>query len=139
MITKGIFGFCMLEVVDKELDIAGRLGQLMREKEFTQSSLSRASGVPQPTINRILVRVTRDPRRESVVKLANCFNVSPEFLYGSVGAEEPGQPKVEVGKTSVEKYSLNMMESVESIYKQVELLNPKQREKLANKIIMNLL
>ncbi len=129
----------MLEVVDKELDIAGRLGQLMREKEFTQSSLSRASGVPQPTINRILVRVTRDPRRESVVKLANCFNVSPEFLYGSVGAEEPGQPKVEVGKTSVEKYSLNMMESVESIYKQVELLNPKQREKLANKIIMNLL
>ena len=130
---------CVLETVVIDLDIAYRLAQLMREKEFTQSSLSRASGVPQPTINRILVRVTRDPRRESVVKLANCFNISPEFLYGSAIAEESSQFKLEVGKTSVEKYPLNTMEPVESIYKQVEALNAAQREKLVNKIITNLL
>lgn len=130
---------CVLETVVIDLDIANRLAQLMREKEFTQSSLSRASGVPQPTINRILVRVTRDPRRESVVKLANCFNVSPELLYGSACAEESSHSKLEVGKTSVEKYRLNTVELVESIYKQVEALNPEQREKLVNKIITNLL
>ena len=130
---------CALETVVIDLDIADQLAQLMREKEFTQSSLSRASGVPQPTINRILVRVTRDPRRESVVKLANCFNVSSEFLYGSARGEESSQSKFEVAKTSVEKYPLNMMEPVESIYKQVEALNPAQREKLVNKIITNLL
>ena len=130
---------CVLETVVIDLDIAYRLAQLMREKEFTQSSLSRASGVPQPTINRILVRVTRDPRRESVVKLANCFNISPEFLYGSAIAEESSQFKLEVGKTSVEKYPLNTIEPVESIYRQVEALNPAQREKLVNKIITNLL
>lgn len=130
---------CVLETVVIDLDIAYRLAQLMREKEFTQSSLSRASGVPQPTINRILVRVTRDPRRESVVKLANCFNISPEFLYGSAIAEESSQFKLEVGKTSVEKYPLNTIEPVESIYKQVEALNPAQREKLVNKIITTLL
>ena len=130
---------CVLETVVIDLDIADRLAQLMREKEFTQSSLSRASGVPQPTINRILVRVTRDPRRESVVKLANCFNVSPEFLYGSARAEEASHSKLEVGKTSVEKYRLNTVEPVESIYRQVEALNPAQREKLVNKIITNLL
>lgn len=130
---------CVLETVVIDLDIAYRLAQLMREKEFTQSSLSRASGVPQPTINRILVRVTRDPRRESVVKLANCFNISPEFLYGSAIAEESSQFKLKVGKTSVEKYPLNTIEPVESIYKQVEALNPAQREKLVNKIITTLL
>ena len=130
---------CVLETVVIDLDIADRLAQLMREKEFTQSSLSRASGVPQPTINRILVRVTRDPRRESVVKLANCFNISPEFLYGSAIAEESSQFKLKVGKTSVEKYRLNTVEPVESIYRQVEALNPAQREKLVNKIITNLL
>lgn len=130
---------CVLETVVIDLDIADRLAQLMREKEFTQSSLSRASGVPQPTINRILVRVTRDPRRESVVKLANCFNVSPEFLYCSARAEESSQSKLEVGKTSVEKYRLNTAEPVESIYRQVEALNPAQREKIVNKIITNLL
>lgn len=130
---------CVLETVVIDLDIADRLAQLMREKEFTQSSLSRASGVPQPTINRILVRVTRDPRRESVVKLANCFNVSPEFLYGAARAEEASHSKFEVAKTSVEKYRLNTVEPVESIYRQVEALNPAQREKLVNKIITNLL
>lgn len=130
---------CVLETVVIDLDIAYRLAQLMREKEFTQSSLSRASGVPQPTINRILVRVTRDPRRESVVKLANCFNISPEFLYGSAIAEESSQFKLKVGKTSVEKYPLNKIEPVESIYKQVEALNPAQREKLVNKVITTLL
>ena len=130
---------CVLETVVIDLDIADRLAQLMREKEFTQSSLSRASGVPQPTINRILVRVTRDPRRESVVKLANCFNISPEFFYGSAIAEESSQFKLKVGKTSVEKYPLNTIEPVESIYKQVEDLNPAQREKLVNKIITTLL
>ena len=130
---------CVLETVVIDLDIADRLAQLMREKKFTQSSLSRASGVPQPTINRILVRVTRDPRRESVVKLANCFNISPEFLYGSARAEESSQSKLEVGKISVEKYPLNEMQPVESIYRQVEALNPAQREKLVNNIITNLL
>ena len=129
----------MLGTVDTELDLADRLGQLMREKKFTQSSLSRASGVPQPTINRILARVTKEPRRESVVRMANCLNISPEFLYGSAHKEKPNQSHVKIVKIAVEKYPFNVMEPVESIYNKVAALDPGQREKLVDKIIANLM
>ena len=141
----------MLGTVDTELDLADRLGQLMREKKFTQSSLSRASGVPQPTINRILARVTKEPRRESVVRMANCLNISPEFLYGSAHfygsahlygsahKEKPNQSHVKIEKIAVEKYPFNVMEPVESIYNKVAALDPGQREKLVDKIIANLM
>lgn len=135
---------CVLGTVDTELDLADRLGQLMREKKFTQSSLSRASGVPQPTINRILARVTKDPRRDSVVRMANCLNISPEFLYGSghkgsAHKEKPNQSHVKIEKIAVEKYPFNAMEPDESIYNKVAALDPEQREKLVDKIIANLM
>jgi len=65
-----------------KLDISKQLARLMRERRLSQSALSRATGVPQPTINRILSEVTREPRRDSVVRIANFFGVTPESLYG---------------------------------------------------------
>ena len=53
----------------------------MRDHQLSQSALARATGVPQPTINRILSEVTREPRRDSVVRIANYFGVTPESLY----------------------------------------------------------
>lgn len=64
-----------------KLDISKQLAKLMREQGLSQSALSRATGVPQPTINRILSEVTREPRRDSVVRIANYFGVTPESLY----------------------------------------------------------
>jgi transcriptional regulator with XRE-family HTH domain len=64
-----------------KLDISKQLARLMRERHLSQSALSRATGVPQPTINRILSEVTREPRRDSVVRIANYFGVTPESLY----------------------------------------------------------
>ncbi|MBT3671405.1 MAG: helix-turn-helix domain-containing protein, partial [Porticoccaceae bacterium] len=46
-----------------KLDISKQLSKLMRDNNLSQSALSRATGVPQPTINRILSEVTREPRR----------------------------------------------------------------------------
>jgi len=59
------------------------LARLMKEKGISQSGLSRATGVPQPTINRILSQVTQDPRRDSLVSIANYFGVPTETLYDS--------------------------------------------------------
>ena len=64
-----------------KLDISKQLAKLMRDQHLSQSALSRATGVPQPTINRILSEVTREPRRDSVVRIANYFGVTPESLY----------------------------------------------------------
>ena len=71
----------------KDLDISKQLAKLMRSQNLSQSALSRATNVPQPTINRILSGVTREPRRDSVVRLAAYFNVTPESLYEAPGKQ----------------------------------------------------
>ena len=63
-------------------DLHNQLAKLMRSCEISQSALSRATGVPQPTINRILNESIREPRYDSVVRLAHFFDVTPESMYG---------------------------------------------------------
>lgn len=75
------------------LDISKQLAKLMRDKGLSQSALSRATGVPQPTINRILSEVTREPRRDSVVRIANYFGITPESLYEARYKQSAAQQK----------------------------------------------
>ena len=63
-------------------DLRNKLSKLMRACGISQSALSRATGVPQPTINRILNESIREPRYDSVVRLAHFFDVTPESMYG---------------------------------------------------------
>ena len=63
-------------------DLHNKLSELMRACGISQSALSRATGVPQPTINRILNESIREPRYDSVVRLAHFFDVTPESMYG---------------------------------------------------------
>ncbi len=53
-----------------------------QENPLSEGELERKSGVPQPTIHRILNDKVRDPRRSNVVKLAKVFNVTPEQMTG---------------------------------------------------------
>ena len=64
------------------------LARLMKLEGISQSGLSRATGVPQPTINRILSQVTQDPRRDSMISIANYFGVALESLYSSSPAQK---------------------------------------------------
>ena len=64
------------------------LARLMKLEGISQSGLSRATGVPQPTINRILSQVTQDPRRDSMISIANYFGVALESLYSSSTAQK---------------------------------------------------
>ncbi|MDG1694379.1 MAG: helix-turn-helix transcriptional regulator [Porticoccaceae bacterium] len=101
-------------------DISQQLARLMRENGVSQSGLSRGCGVPQPTINRILNEKTKEPRRESVVRIANFFNVQPEALYQeSEEVREDGDP-------------------VTRLYKQMCALRPNQRKKLFSKLAEDL-
>ena len=69
--------------------IASRLDEAMAAAGFSsQSALSRASGVPQPTINRILKSVGKGhPEAGTVKKLAEACNVSFEWLNEGIGAQ----------------------------------------------------
>ncbi len=70
--------------------ISTQLATLMRHRGISQSALSRATRVPQPTINRILSEVTLNPRYDSIVRLANFFGVTPDSMYGPPSKEARG-------------------------------------------------
>jgi transcriptional regulator with XRE-family HTH domain len=69
------------------MNIATRLDEAMTEAGFkSQMDLSRASGVPQPTINRILKGSSkRGPESDTVIKLATACNVNFDWLNQNKG------------------------------------------------------
>ena len=82
MDSKAVHNRAMRESMSTEL------ARLMKLEGISQSGLSRATGVPQPTINRILSQVTQDPRRDSMISIANYFGVALESLYSSSTAQK---------------------------------------------------
>ncbi len=95
-----------------KVDISQQLARLMRENGVSQSGLSRGCGVPQPTINRILNEKTKEPRRESVVRIANFFGVDPESMY-----QEPTEVREDD-------------DPVARLYQQMSALRPSQLRRL---------
>lgn len=68
------------------MTIATRLDRLMQTRKVkSQSALARMTGVPQPTINRILKGQTDTPELGTIKKIAAAFNVPATWL-----AEGPG-------------------------------------------------
>lgn len=68
------------------IEIASQLDKAMRIRRVeSQSALSRSSGVPQPTINRILKGTTPNPDLGTVKKLASALNVNVEWLTDGIG------------------------------------------------------
>lgn len=66
--------------------VSTRLDEAMTKAGFSQSSLARASGVPQPTINRILKGPNkRGPETDTIRKLAQACNVSFDWLNEGIG------------------------------------------------------
>jgi transcriptional regulator with XRE-family HTH domain len=100
-----------------KLCISKQLANLMRGSGVSQSGLSRGCGVPQPTINRILNEKTREPRRDSVVRIAKFFNVPPESLY-----REPPEHSKE-------------LDLVSQLHQQMTALRPDQRRKVLAKLV----
>lgn len=64
------------------MKLVDNLNKLMKERGLNPHSLSLKSGVPQPTIRRILEGESKEPRRDTLGKLAKFFKVTVEQLYG---------------------------------------------------------
>ena len=95
------------------------LARLMAKEGISQSGLSRATGVPQPTINRILSQVTQDPSRDSMAALANYFGVPIDSLYSNALSKKSSGKKIN---------------SVEEIYSRILGLSKTERSKLFSKV-----
>lgn len=79
------------------MDIASRLDLAMKEAGFeSQSALSRASGIPQPTINRILKGVVKKgPEAHTLVQLATACNVTFDWLHEGIEPKSRA-PKIQI-------------------------------------------
>ena len=67
---------------------AERLDELMFDNNVTSQQLAKAVGLQIPTITRYL-RAERTPSVESLVKLADYFHCSCEFLLGRIDEDYP--------------------------------------------------
>ena len=77
------------------MELSDRLDLAMRLRGIeSQSELHRRSGVPQPTINRILKGTTTKPDTTTVQRLAEALDVSLTWLLDGIG-EGPDLPKRE--------------------------------------------
>lgn len=61
--------------------IGDRIAQRMHEMNLSEGELGRRSGVPQPTIHRIVTNAVASPRHENVEKIAKALKVSSYWLW----------------------------------------------------------
>lgn len=58
------------------------LRKLMAEVDITEAELARKTGIPQPTLHRILSGSTKSPRGDSLLPLANFYCITINQLIG---------------------------------------------------------
>ncbi|MBA1322936.1 LexA family protein [Pseudomonas plecoglossicida] len=75
--------------------IGSRIAKRMQELGLSGGELSRRSGVPQPTVHRILSGTSLSPRQENVEKIARVLGVTADWLW-----KGEGTPKVATGVRS---------------------------------------
>lgn len=72
------------------MEIKDVLAELMRRADINQPDLAAQSGVPQPTINKILSGTSKHPTVGNVSKLAGFFGVTMEQMFGADPLLETG-------------------------------------------------
>lgn len=70
-----------------------RLQQLMTEHGLSDNELSRRSGVPQPSIHRLVNDKTKSPKYDNVAKIARTLGVSADYLMHGV-VKDTAMPNV---------------------------------------------
>ncbi|MGA5587143.1 LexA family protein [Pseudomonas siliginis] len=84
--------------------IGKRIAQRMAELQLSEGELGRRSGVPQPTIHRIITGESLSPRQANVEKIAKSLSVTADWLWtGTTAAQflKNGIPS-SLGESNVE-------------------------------------
>jgi transcriptional regulator with XRE-family HTH domain len=84
----------------------------MADRNWSENDLARRSGVPQPTVHRIITGFSKSPRREQIEKLAKAFNRPVEDCYNT---ESRGA-------------GLTVDQRADSVYEALSFLDDDQRE-----------
>ncbi|MCF4990822.1 helix-turn-helix domain-containing protein [Pseudomonas gessardii] len=77
--------------------IGDRIAQRMNEMNLSEGELGRRSGVPQPTIHRIVTNAVVSPRHQNVEKIAKALKVSSNWLWKGGDQSDQGAKHINGG------------------------------------------
>lgn len=77
------------------MDTFDRISELLRKNKMTQADLARKTGISTGLISQWKNR-SQNPSAEKLQKVAECFNVSVDYLLGNEQKEKPAQNNVQV-------------------------------------------
>lgn len=69
--------------------VADRIERLLQIRDISVADLSRESGVSESAISNILSGTRKQPRSDTVQKIARGLGTSPDYLYGHTDNYEP--------------------------------------------------
>jgi phage repressor protein C with HTH and peptisase S24 domain len=96
-------------------NVADNLRSLMRTEELSENQLSRNTGVPQPTIHRVLSGRVADPRDGTLRPLAEYFGVTVEELRTQL----PSRERISEG---IAAYKVKAVDGEESLDPEKEIM-----------------
>jgi len=76
----------------------------MHEMNLSEGELGRRSGVPQPTIHRIVTNAVASPRHQNVEKIAKALKVSSNWLWK--GGDQSDQGTKQINGAAAEEHNV---------------------------------
>jgi len=74
-------------MIGQMMDVSNVLSYLMKKQGLSENKLARDSGVPQPSIHRILTGDVQDPMTKTIKPLADYFKITVAQLRGEAPIE----------------------------------------------------
>ena len=99
------------------------LNTLKIKGNFTCAEISKLSGIPEPTVRKILSGETEDPRFETIVKLVTSMGGSMDDIMGGKKESEIENNAVMVLKEAYEARIDALRERIDDIKKYAESLH----------------
>lgn len=101
--------------------IGRNLRTLMDRQGLNETALARATGVPQPTVHRLLNADTHDPRDSTLRPLANYFSVTVEQLRTGLPNPLPPAPPPQKHKP-IRAYEIKAIDGSDGVDPEAEVL-----------------
>lgn len=80
--------------------LANFIQNKLDEKKWTQSDLSRVSGMSRQLVNYLMTEKSKSPTRDTVGRLAKAFKIPVEDIYREIGVLPPKEDPAPVIKAT---------------------------------------
>lgn len=118
--------------------------RVMREKDITKTELAALADVPLPTLSKILDHTTKDPRFESVARIARALNISLNTLTELAIAPDASLPSGLPEGEQLTRFAIRHLvtayqQIIYTLRKQIQLLEKELAEKKPNRVLRDIL